>query len=75
MSRSRSSFVPWSVWRLYWRTLVALAIIWVLAAIVLVAPGMPRGIAIGLVVVEFLVFFSGLGMDLETYRSRRQPSR
>jgi hypothetical protein len=74
MARSRSSFAPWSVWRLYRRTFVALAVIWVLAAVVLAVPGMSRWIAVGLVVVAFLVFFSGLLLDLEAYRSGRQPS-
>jgi hypothetical protein len=75
MARSRSSFAPWSVWRLYRRTLVALAVTWALAAVVLAVPGMSRWIAVGLVVVAFLVFFSGLLLDLEAYRSGRQPSR
>jgi hypothetical protein len=74
MSRSRGSVAQWSAWRLYRRTLVALVAIWVLAALVLAIPGMSRWIAVGLVVVAFLVFFAGLLLDLETYRSGRQPS-
>ena len=74
MTLSRSSFVPWSVWRLYWRTLVALVVIWALSGVVLAAPSMPRGVVLGLMFVEFLIFMAGLGLDLETYKSKKRPT-
>ena len=75
MTLSRSSFVPWSVWRLYWRTLVALVVNWALSGVILTAASMPRGVALGLTILEFPIFFAGLLLDLETYRSKRQPTR